>query len=111
MQIKPYSIHGTGASRVLVVDFHKSKRLRFYEGNTLIKFTRKGGQLIAAVTKLVRVYRLPTERDFHKEYMQHSRVSQWLGSAQLSECYTGTLPIIADPERLVNNMLEFEEEL
>ncbi len=95
-----YQIHGEGDNRVLELQASSSHRFRFWhrDGKEQIKFKQSGGKLIAAVTGKLLVYKLPNAHEFHREYMAHNRTALWLG-------------LQADTDRLVDNMLEFVEEL
>ena len=94
-------IHGTGASRLLVVPMVAAHRWRFMQvkdGQAVrVKFTRAGGRLLAVVSSKVLVYKKPLVNAFHFEYMQANR-------GALSRGEPG-----ADSERILDNMLEYIE--
>lgn len=92
----PYSIMGEGDTRVLTVLHNSSMSLRFYhkEGKEQVQFKRSGARLIAAVTGSVLVYKKPNAHEFHRELMAHNGRALWLG-------------LQSDPDRLVDNMLEY----
>jgi hypothetical protein len=73
-------------------------RLRFWhkDGGEQVQFRKAGSKLIAAVTGGVMVYKLPKVNEFHREYMAHNARALWLG-------------LQSDPDRLVDNMLEYVE--
>ena len=96
-----YKIHGTGASRLLVMPTKEVHRWRFMQvkdGQAVrVKFTQAGGRLLAVVSDTVLVYKKPHANAFHYEYMQANR-------GALSRGEPG-----ADSERILDNMLEYVE--
>ena len=96
-----YEIHGTGANRLLVVPMVAAHRWRFMQvkdGQAVrVKFTRAGKRLLAVVSDTVLVYKKPHANAFHYEYMQANR-------GALSRGEPG-----ADPDRILDNMLEYIE--
>lgn len=95
-----YSIHGTGESRVLELQASSSHRFRFWhkEGKEQVRFKKMGGKLIAAVAGIVTVYKMPSANDFHREFIAHNNKALWLG-------------LQSDAQRLVDNMLEYIEQI
>ncbi len=96
-----YTISGdVKQSRLLSVVKASMQRFRFFtiEGteHVPIKFNTVGGKCIAAVNGLVMVYVVPNSNDFHREYMQHNARAMWCG-------------LQADPDRLLDNMLDYVE--
>ncbi len=93
-----YSIKGTGDNRVLIVNKNSAHRFRFWhkEGGEQVLLKGADCGLIASVVGKVLVYKLPSANDFHRELMAANRTGLWLG-------------LQVDTERLVDNMLEYEE--
>lgn len=95
----PYSIQGEGVQRVLVVAKAAAHRFRFTtEKRETIRLKQAGSKLVAVVAGAVVVYSKPTANEFHRELMQHNARAMWCG-------------LQADPDRLVDNMLEYVETL
>ena len=96
-----YKIHGTGASRLLVLPMREAHRWRFMQvkdGQAVqVKFTQAGGRLLAVVSSKVLVYKKPHANAFHYEYMQANR-------GALSRGEPG-----ADSDIILENMLEYME--
>ena len=96
-----YEIHGTGANRLLVVPMVAAHRWRFMQvkdGQAVrVRFIRAGGRLLAVISGTVLVYKKPHANAFHYEYMQANR-------GALSRGEPG-----ADPDRILDNMLEYIE--
>lgn len=95
-----YAIKGNGADRVLIVEANSAQRFRFWhkDGAEQVCFRRIGSRLIAAVTGKVMVYKKPNAQQFHREYMAANSRALWLG-------------LQVDTDRLIDNMLEYEETL
>lgn len=93
-----YSVHGSGDNRVLVVAGSSAHRFRFWQdaGSSIVQFKKSGGKLIASVTGKVMVYKKPNAHEFHRELMAANSRALWLG-------------LQSDPDRLVDNMLEYVE--
>lgn len=92
-----YTITGENDNRILTLVAASAHRFRFFDSaGYQVKFQQVGSSLIAAVKGKVDVYKMPKSNDFHREYMAHARTALWLG-------------LQADPDRLVDNLLEFEE--
>lgn len=98
----PYTIEGKGKSRILLLQGAQAHRFKFSQiiGEKLepVHFKRAGGKLIAVVSDCVLVYKVPNAHKFHKEFMQHNARAMWMGMQ-------------SQPDRLLENMLEFEETL
>lgn len=94
-----YNIHGTGASRLLVVPMREAHRWRFMqvkdEQAVRVKFTQAGKRLLAVVSDTVLVYKKPHANAFHYEYMQANRGALSRGEAG------------ADSDIVLDNLLEY----
>ena len=100
--MQPYTVEGTGESRVLMLQKTHAHRFRFSQiiGKELlpVKFKVAGSKLVAVVSDCVMVYKLPNAHSFHKEYMAHNARAQWMG-------------LESQPDRLVDNMMEYVESI
>lgn len=96
--MQPYTIVGDGESRVLTVLANCSLRYRFWhkDGLEQVQFKSAGSRLIAVATGSVLVYKKPHAMQYHKEYMLANARAMWLG-------------LQSDPDRLLDNMLEYVE--
>lgn len=92
-----YSIQGEGVQRVLVVAKAAAHRFRFTnDKREPVRLRIAGSKLVAVVSGAVVVYAKPTANEFHRELMQHNARAMWCG-------------LQSDPDRLVDNMLEYVE--
>lgn len=73
---------------------------RFWDSDGLrqVTFKQAGTRLIAAVNGKILVYKKPHSANFHKEYMLANSRAYWLG-------------LQADPDMIIDNMLEYVETL
>lgn len=97
-----YSVSGVGDDRLLIVQKSQMQRFRFMQLHdnvqTAIKFVCAGSKMIASVKGHVMVYKVPKVNEYHREYMRHNARAMWCGMS-------------SDPERVLNNMLEYHETL
>lgn len=97
--MRAYEVTGPKeASRVLVVQANQIHRFLFINEKQRVKFLRSGSELVAAVKGVVRVFKKPRLQAYHYEYMKANSKALWFG-------------VEFDPDRVMYNMLEFEEEL
>lgn len=98
--MQPYSVDGEGDDRILSVQATASHRYKFWQiidGNREeIHFKKIGSKIMGVVSSQVIVFEKPNAQQYHREYMQHNARAMWCGMQ-------------AQPERLLENMLEYVE--
>lgn len=99
--MQQYQVHGTGDDRILVVLNSALFRYKFRDTTSgeYVKFTKAGGKALAKVGEGVQVYKKPKAQAYHRELMKQNGIALYRG---LSSC---------NSEQLLDNMLEFQEEI